>query len=75
MNDFREPETCRVQKSRAGRNYQGAEMNGFRRLSIRCSADVFEKSRNLGKKEKHLSGLLNPGRVNGSPRDSEIDIK
>jgi hypothetical protein len=75
MNDFHELETCRVWKSRTGRNYQGVEMNGFHRISIRCSADVFEKKRNLRKKEKHLSGLLNPGTVNGSPRDSEIDIK
>jgi hypothetical protein len=75
MNDFRKLETCRVRKSFSGRNYQGAEMIGFCMLSIRCSADVFEKSINLGKKKKKLSGLLNQGRVNGSSRDSEIDIK
>jgi len=50
-------------------------MNGFHRLSIRCSADAFEKSRNLGEKAKHLGGILNPKRVNGSPRDLEIDMK
>jgi hypothetical protein len=75
MNDLREPETCRVRKSHAETNHQGAEMNGFYRLSMRCSADVLEKSRNLGKKAKYLGGLLNPGRVNGSPKDSKIDIK
>jgi hypothetical protein len=75
IDDLRELETCRVQKSCAETNHHGAEMNGFHRISIRCSVDVFEKSRNLAKKEKHLGGLLNPGRVNGSLRDSKIDIK
>jgi hypothetical protein len=51
MDDFHEPETCRVWKSRAGRNYQGVEMNGFHRLPIRCSANVFEKSRKLGERQ------------------------
>jgi len=75
MNDLHEPERYRVWKYHAGRNYQGTEMNGFCRLSIRCSVDVFEKSRNFGEKEKHLFGLLNPWRVKGSPRDLEIDTK
>jgi hypothetical protein len=75
MNDLCKLETCRVWKSHTEKNHQGAEMNGFCRLSIRCSADMFEKSRNLGKKEKHLGRILNPGRVNGSPKDSKIDIK
>jgi hypothetical protein len=75
MKSFRRPETDRVQKSRTEINHQGAEIKGFHRLSIRCSAEVFEKSRNLEKRVKHLSGLLNPESLNGSPTDSETDFK
>jgi hypothetical protein len=33
------------------------------------------KSRNSEKREKDLSGFLNPESLNGSPTDSETDFK
>jgi hypothetical protein len=75
MNSFHRQKIDRVRKSRTEINQQGVEIKGFHRLSISCSAEVLEKSRNLEKREKHPSGFSNPESLNGSPTDSDTDFK
>ena len=71
INDFHEPETCRMQKSCIETNHQGAEMEGFCGLPIWCSADAFHKIENFVKKTKGFKKILNPESLIGPPIDSE----